>query len=454
MKLPILGGTYTTRSLNLASDRCVNLYPELAPSPPAKEVGALYGTPGLVTKVTLPTGPVQYLKPADGSLFAAAGGKLYRINSDWSYTDLGWVGNVINMEDNGLQLCLSSGHFYTYSTNTLATITASGWPAGSVRFLDGYFLSNHPNTGQIQISGLYDANAWDPLDFATAEGNPDVVTAHITNQREWWVFGPASAEVYYNSGQADFPFSRVSGAFLETGIHAPKSLSKADNSVWWIGQDERGGKVAFRNSGYIPKRVSTHAVEYAWSQYSDISDAIGFFYQQEGHLFWFLTFPTANATWVYDVATDQWHERGEFKLGEYNRHRANCYAYAFNQHVLGDYENGAIYVFDLDTRTAADRWLRIFKSPTNEGKRITYDKLQIDLESGVNGDVMLRYSDDGGHTWSNQKTASMGVTGEYSARAMFRQLGQGRNRVFELTGSDTCKTAIFAAYADVRAAKS
>ena len=62
--------------------------------------------------------------------------------------------------------------------------------------------------------------------------------------------------------------------------------------------------------------------------------------------------------------------------------------------------------------------------------------------------VMLRWSDDGGHTWSNEHWASMGKIGEYNRRVIWRRLGMTtklRDRVYEISGSDPVKIAIMGA---------
>jgi hypothetical protein len=62
--------------------------------------------------------------------------------------------------------------------------------------------------------------------------------------------------------------------------------------------------------------------------------------------------------------------------------------------------------------------------------------------------VMLRWSDDGGHTWSNEHWASMGQIGQYGRRTFWRRLGMTmkiRDRVYEISGTDPVKIAIMGA---------
>ena len=80
---------------------------------------------------------------------------------------------------------------------------------------------------------------------------------------------------------------------------------KEDNSVFFLGDD----LIFYRLDNGIPRRISTHAIEDAWRGYTLVSDAYTMSYSYEGHKFIVLTFPTANATWVYDISTNLWHER-------------------------------------------------------------------------------------------------------------------------------------------------
>jgi hypothetical protein len=67
---------------------------------------------------------------------------------------------------------------------------------------------------------------------------------------------------------------------------------------------------------------------------------------------------------------------------------------------------------------------------------------------GANPQLMLRWSDDGGHTWNGERTTSMGRTGQYGTRAIFRRLGMTlklRDRVYEVSGTDPVKVAIMGA---------
>ena len=470
MKTPILGSSYVVRSVNAADNRMVNLFPEIIPEG-GKEPAFLQRAPGLRLLNTIGTGPIRGLWAfqADAAVaFVVSGSTLYRLDTNWNATAVGSVTGTgpVSMADNGTQLFVAANgpsYIYNNSTGVFSPITDPDFPgAVTVGYLDGYFVFSEPNSQRIWITALLDGTDIDGADVKSAEGNPDGVVAILSNFREIWVFGSNSIEVWYDTGNSDFPLQRIQGAYNELGCAAAFSVAKMDNGVFWLGQDARGRGVVYRANGYQGQRISTHAVEWQIQQYGNLSDAIGYTYQQDGHSFYVLVFPSANTTWVYDVATNAWHERAGWANGAFTRHRGNCQMSFNGEVVVGDYENGKIYAFDSDVYAddgQIQRWLRSWRAlPTGQNslKRTAHHTLQLDCESGVglntgqgsDPQIMLRWSDDGGHTWSNEHWAGMGKIGEHYRRVFWRRLGMTlklRDRVYEISGTDPVKVAIMGA---------
>ena len=502
MKTPILGSSYVARSVNAADNRMVNLFPEVIPEG-GKEPGFLNRAPGLQLQQTVGDGPIRALwahQTNGSSFFVVSGTEVYQLSSlTATPVKLGNVaaGGPVSIADNGTQIffaCNGPSYIFNQSTQTFKQITDPDFPgAVTVAYLDGYFVFNEPNSQRVWVTALLDGSSVDPLDFASAEGSPDGLVAINVDHREAWLFGSDSVEVWYDAGLADFPLTRIQGAFNEIGCVAAFSVAKLDNTLFWLGTDARGQGIVYKANGYTGQRVSTHAIEYAIAQYGNISDAVAYTYQQEGHGFYVLTFPSANATWVYDAATQAWHERAGLVNGQFTRHRSNCQCNFQGNTVVGDFENGNIYTLDLDVYAdngAPQKWLRSWRAlPTGQNNlnRSAHHSLQLDAETGVglnglttgeniyltteasepliteNNDfilsavgalpipapqAMLRWSDDGGHTWSNEHWTSMGRIGEYGHRTIWRRLGMTlklRDRVYEVSGTDPVKIAIMGA---------
>ena len=452
-----------TRSINAANNRMVNMYPEII-AEGGKEPAFLNRAPGLRLLTTVGQGPVRGEWQYGGYAYIVSGNTLYRIDNLYNITTIGVVANdgPVSMSDNGTQLFIAcNGPSFVYNATTLAfaQITDVDFPGAlTVSYLDGYFVFIEPNSQRVWTTTLLDPLSIDPLDFASAEGSPDNLVSSITDHSEVWLFGTNSVEVWYDAATgAGFPLQRIQGAFNEIGCAATYSVAKLDNGLFWLGADNRGQGVVYRSQGYTGVRVSTHAVEWQIQQYGNISDAIAYTYQQDGHAFYVLTFPTAQATWVYDIAAQAWHERASFTNGAFSRHRSNCQMFFNSEVIVGDFQNGNIYAFDLDVYadgSLPQKWLRSWRAlptGTNTLKRTAQHSLQLDCETGVGGttdpQVMLRWSDDGGHTWSNEHWKGMGMVGEYGTRVIWRRLGMTmklRDRVYEVSGTDPVKLAIMA----------
>lgn len=357
-----------------------------------------------------------------------------------------------------------SGFVYTVDSinGTVSSVTIVN---GGTSYREGDILgvSGGGGSGFAYTVLTIGGSAFDALDIAAKVGYSDQMVATLVVNRQIWLFGEVTTEVWYNSGAADFTFQRIDGVFIEHGCAAPASVAKQDSSLYWLSQDKQGSFMVMRNAGYQAVRISTHAIENEISSYTVINDAIGYTYLQEGHVFYVLTFPTANRTWVYDIATELWHERGWFnENGNQFRHRSNCHTYYMDRNLVGDFQNGKIYHFDLDS--GLDNGdpiprIRSFPHLMNDGKRVRYLNFIADMQVGELQDigtedqpiVSLRWSDTRGASWGNYIQQSMGAPGEYLKSLQFRRLGMARDRVFELSWSTPIKTALNGAFIEMSA---
>lgn len=463
MDFPFIGPAYMHRSVNVAAQRCVNLFPEVVEVQNEKLHLVLIGAPGKSLFELLPKAPLRgSWLASNGRAFAVAGNSLYEVYADGTYLERGALltsSGRVSIADNGLQMMLvdgSHGYILTLATNIYAQITDPDFPgADTVGFLDGYFVFNIPNTGMFGITALYDGFDVNALDIATAEGSPDLLIGLLIDHREVWLFGSQTTEVFFNSGNASFPIERIQGAFMEHGCAAKGSPAKLDNSVFWLGQDDKGRGMVFRATNYQPTRISTHAIEHAINQYADISDAASYTYQEEGHSFYVLNFPTGDATWVYDAATQMWHERAYLNVdGTLSRDRADNHMFAFGKHLLGDHITSALYEASLDIYADYDRPLKAIRSAphyTKDRNGVFYPVFELGLETGVGLDgiqqgddpvAMLRWSNDGGHTWGNYKNRAIGRIGAFAQRLRWNRLGWSRDRVFEVSITDPIKRVL------------
>jgi len=456
LKTSFLGEAYASRSPILASQTAINIYPELVETS-GSEVGGFYGTPGLQTVYT-GSGEVRGLWVTRGAsvgtyrLFGVIGNTVYRFDSAYNATNLGTLPNNsgrVSMVDNGVQLAIahqSGWHFVTLDGTAIAAV--SGAPSNSVLAgQDNYGLFTESTGGQFGLTNLGDLSALNALSIATAEGSPDDLISIICDHREVGLFGTGSIEIWTDTGAAFFPFERAPGGYIEQGCCAKWSPVKLDNSTFWLGRDINGRGVIYRNNAYIPQRISTHPIENALAGYSDITDAIGYAYQEGGHTFYVLTFPTGDATWAYDVATKMWHQRAWMdSLGLLHRHRGNCHAFFNNDHLVGDWQNGKIYRMGLNLTDDAGTPIyreRAWEITPEEHHKVRLDLIELMALTG-DGDgaggtplVWLQISRDNGRRFGYERFQKLGKIGEYKARARWRRAGAGRDTVLRVATNMT-----------------
>lgn len=473
-KVSLLGGAYSARSLIAGAQRCVNLYPEANPQNAEGEAVPTthYPTPGLVAlNTTLLTGPVRGLYTAtNGELFAVIHDNLYYVDSSWTLVLLATLvvtgrTTPVSMVDDGQWMLLVDGTVNGIKVNldshlTLAISDPAFVGGDRVDYMDTFFVLNVPDSNRF-YSSLSGELVFDDLYYAQKTGASDPLVGVICKHRELWLIGSRTTEIWYNAGGAAFPFAELNGSFVEHGCVAKYSLAKQDLSNYWLGMDQQGHGIVFCGEGYVAKRISNFAIENEFQQYPRIDDAIGFCYQQAGHVFYVLTFPTANATWVFDASNSQWHQRAWTDgNGQLNRHRANCCAFAYGKTVVGDWQYGYLYEMSLNAYTDAGGPIvrvRSFPHLTNENKRVHYVSFIADMEVGnysseTDPQIALRWSDTKGQSWSMPVVQSLGNTGQFFTSVKWSRLGLARDRIFEVVWSAPTKTALNLAYIDTVAA--
>jgi hypothetical protein len=468
MKIPLLTGAYQARSVIASAQRCVNLYMEK--NPPGESFPTThYPTPGLIRLLTAPQNGWRCLYVgSDNKLYGVVGQFVYLINEDWTLKKLGETGfssAPCYMIDNGVTVLLvdgsSTGYQFDLGGTNYTTVTNEAF-YGSTRvdLIDDFLVLNRPGTRQWYIS-LFGQVNFDSLDFASKIGASDLLVAVAVTKRNVVLFGEQTTEFWTNTGGNDFPFTRVPGAFLQFGCNAPHSICEADGSLYWLSQSKQGVCMVLRTENYERGRLSTHAIEQEFQSYGRTNDAIGFMHQMDGHYWYVLTFPAARKTWVFDLSTNEWHERAFLnENGTFDRHRANCFASWNGRQIVGDFEDGRLYEMDLDTYTDDGeqiRRVRTFPHMMDDGNRVTYRLFQADMEAGnpselepeTPPEVRLRFSDTKGKSWGEHISTTVGFRGEFKDIARWHRLGQARDRVFEVSWSADMKTALNGAFIEV-----
>jgi hypothetical protein len=477
-----VGTSYTAPSIYQDDQECINFFAEIDPTkqPGNRGVVALYPTPGLLRKLTLPAASeVRGMRTLSGEQYviAVCGNRVYKIDTSYIATEVGvlttFIGPV-SISDNittsaGLTAYIVDGvNRYTWvaSTNTFTTLPSTDGPwqgANVVDVVDSYNIYNEPGTQNWACTDLGSSLSTQAL-YGTKNGSPDNLVSLIVDRRQVYLLGEVTTEVWTDVGNViagitTFPFQRVPGTMIQSGIGAPFSIARFQDSFAFVAKDTRGDSTIEMVNGYTFVKISTHAVEQSLlNEYT--ADAIAYTYQIEGHEMYVCTFPSIGngLTWVYDGSTKSWHKwlSWDSQTAQYYRHRSNCGCYFNNAYLVGDFENGKIYSVENEIYTedgATIRRLRRATHLTTDLQRQYFDSFQIQFQPGIglntgqgkDPEAMLRWSNDGGSTFSNEHWVSIGKMGQYVNRALWRRLGWSRDRIFEVVVSDPIKAVIISA---------
>lgn len=431
-------------------ERLMNLYVEPADAGTGRP--ALYPVPGQQRFASVTDIGARALFTMNARALALMGTGVYEVFANGTTTKYGIVvqdSNLGQITMNGVggnQAGIASGsNFYSLdlSSNALSAAILTG-EATQIGMIDGYGVAFNRTIGKIRLSDLNDFTTWDPTQFALRSSAPDNWQAMLVNAPDVWLIGEQTGDVWYDAGTFPFPLAPRPGATFKYGIAATFSIAAAGDSVFWLSRNAEGAGIVVRARGYVPQPISTYALETAIADYqrtSTIADAEALVYQKAGHTFYVLRFPAANATWVYDLRTNEWHERGKWvsAQGRYNVWSPRVVTYAFGQHLVGDVTSGTIATLDETFGTELDgsaiRRLRIPPALfAEDGGRIYLDRFELGIEPGLgtsvgqgaNPEVMLRISKDAGKTWGNQSVRSIGAEGAYQTRVFWTRLGSSQ----------------------------
>lgn len=427
----------------VSSQRLVNMFPEQTIS--AEEPVLLRSCPGRTLLEAGDGKTVRAMLATSDTVYFARGGNLYSFNGATS-TLLGGIADDANttMAFNGTEVgVVANGNYYLWDGSTVAQIMGTAFTKfGSIDYMDGFFLLTELDGQRQQISGLFDGSTLGALDFASAEYRPDNLVLGFVDHSEWWLFGETTVEVWANLGLADFPFERVPGAQMERGCLQPNTVAKLDNTVFWVGED----KIAYRADQYTPRRISNHHVEAAIRSATSLS---AFIYEYEGHKFYALRFPDRPA-WVYDAATNVWHERASGV--EFDAWNVTAAAQLGGIWYAGD-TGGNISKFDRVFQENGSVLLRTAQSENLwlAGNRFNVNSVNVDVKVGTGGTAMFSYSNDQGQTWGLEQFMSVGAVGDFSRHFSFYNLGRTRDFAARLRMSDNVDFSINHAGADIAA---
>jgi hypothetical protein len=478
--------TYTQQYFSpiLDSQDAMNLYPEAQAGPDAPM--GLIGTPGYTLFQTYGSGPIRALYAGNGKLFVVSGNTVYQTIIGGATSSLGTIGSStgpcqILANGNDIIIVDSLGGQIYWTNGGAITNPFAGFFA---EYMDTFYVAlavTSPQTSQINVSNSTDGSTWPALNFAVRTGVVDFLTGLAAINGQLWLLGQKNTEVWYDAGNPIFPLQRIQGATINVGCMARFSIAKMDNTIYWLGSDDRGFPVVYRANGLQPVRISTPAVERfiaSTGAYAEtgVSPSLvrAFAYSEGGHNFYVLNFPGYPSV-VFDSATGLWHRRAWWNAGSsafqsplvatFCSMPATTGATYTPFNLAGSTLNGNVYYQQLlnpaDADGSAIRRIRTCPHISNSNRWIYYRRFELDADiinastgNPSTGSVTLDYSNDGGKTFQNGTSSftltPSGASGQGTFQKYYQMnLGRSRKRVFRVTYSSSTDLVRFAgAYVD------
>lgn len=460
------------------SARLINVYAEIA-GKEQHEAEQLWAVDGMTLWASSIPKPVRAMIDVDGTIYAVAGRRIYRVDASGTATDIGGIASdkPVTMARNRrpvpqIGIVSQDGQYVVIEGGTVSDCTSLiRGGVNSIAFLNGYFVFSHDD-GTISTTDIDDAKSADPLSYSGAESSPDPAIRVVSRQREAVVFGTLSVEFFGDIGGDPFPLGK--NQQIEIGCAAAGSVAALNQTVAWIGHNHN----VYILNGYEAVRISNHALERVIAKEPSISTIVATTWHRDGHTFYAIS--GTNWTWVYDIISQQWHERQSYGL---DRWRASCITESNGELVVGCYNTGDLYKLDRDAATEGDDPIvcKIITPPSHAypsrlkinalfldvipgvGRNV-YDPLYFGVtlawggdvltwgddelawgvsalaESSIDPDVMMRASFDGGKTWTAEQRAKLGQMHEGMRRVVFRRLGMTRQ--LGITFEISCSAAV------------
>lgn len=447
----MLGPSYHLADRKAAVQSAINCYLQ-----PVGDKSMMQGIPGDVLLRSF-AAEGRGAREVNGRLFVVAGDAIYEVAADGASVLRGLLrtnSGVVGMAHNATQLAIVDGenlYILNLVGNTITEVTAAGWRGSNdVSELDGYFIFVDPGTDQFYLSQIDDGTSLDALDFSSADAGPDNIIAHVTSHRQAWFFGDLTTEIWIDSGGILFPLVRYQSYTLDVGIVGAHAVVSAADSLFWVGKTRRGTGIVYTAVGNQPQRVSTLAVEESLRRSSDLSGVTMWAYQTDGHEFIGINAPGLDTTWVYDAATQQWHECAEWDAGWKplrRRFTTSAFGNLYGIDLYGNFVRIDSGAYSLSGRPLVrERTWPHFIQESMEP--VSYRALQLGMTSGHGGKVTLEVSNDGGYSFGPMLARSLGVTGRFMQVIRWLGLGSAINRVFRIRCADEVPFAVHQAALD------
>lgn len=391
-------------------------------------------------------------------IVVVVGSGVYKITTTLLPTYVGKIdssiGDVFIDENLAQQICIVDkidAYIYDYADSAIITRQNLPFNPNYVVYHNTFFLFGSTlNSVDANQWYVYQKNGVDSTTISlvttlSLQTKPDAALAVIRipgGGNNVMVFGQNVAEIYNNVGGTE-NYRRVSSFNLDNGVKNVATIGYSDNSIFWLGQNEKGTLTIFESNGQNAVTISDDGLNKMLENMKNPDKSTGFCYKQDGHLFYQLTFYDSrdNVTIVYDAKEKEFYFATDERFNYYPARKVvnfnnTTYFISLNDGSL--YEMGdefLDYNYDIDETVDGyeiPRWRYTNSVRQVDGEPFIIERLGFIIEQGVTyyqpGDVNIPRVDiamtkNGGISFGTFVNTNLNPSGGYKNIMEFRQLG-------------------------------
>lgn len=441
MQIGILNGIYTDNSPDFRTSYPVNMTP--IPKDNGISKGYLRPADGLVSNGTGPgvdRGGINW----NGVCYRVMGTKLVTVSSNGTVTTLGDVGGPVNtlvtLDYSFDRLAIASGGRLYYWNSTLGLVQVTDPDLGvvlDVVWVDGYFMTTDGTS--LIVTELLDPTQVNPLKYGSSEVDPDPVVALLKLRNEVYALNLNTIEVFDNVGGEFFPFQRIDGAQIQKGVLGTFACCVYLDNIAFLGSGRNEAPAIYIGANAQSQKISTQEIDMILLDYTEeqLSKVKLEARNDKSHNHLYVHLP--DKTLVYDASASQ--ELGEqvwFTLTTsvvgFSQYRARNLVWAYDRWLIGDPQSNSVgyMVQDIGSHYGQQvRWEFGTTIVYNEGNGAIFNELELvsltgSVALGKNPKISTSYSVDG-RSWSQDRSISVGTTGNTRKRIVWFQQGHMRN---------------------------
>jgi hypothetical protein len=326
-------------------------------------------------------------------------------------------------------------YIYNYSTSIFVPVTTDFIPV-FIDFQDGYFIATGDD-GSWYLSNLNNGLLWSPLDKQTLQTKADILQAAVVLDRQVWIMGQKASEIWYDQGLPPplFPYVRENSLAIDYGALSRETIAEGFGMLVWLAKNEKSNPTIVFTNGGKPVHISTEGLDFKLAQLSNPQDSVGFLFQQDGHIFYQLTFNSDNFSIVYDFNTKMFYT---LTNEDRNRHIAKQVVLFDNKLYFISFIDSKLYEMSTDITTydgktiPRSRTTKRFRTPRND--IFIVNRVNIQMEQGFSdpaGEVSLSISKDDGINYGADVVQTLKPLGVRRGQVDFWRLGRADNITFQ-----------------------